>query len=190
MRNFKLLFLVHFFIIITFMIPSYGADVAKIAILDPQKILDKSLFGKKMKNELEKIAANYSADLEAKGKEIQKLQNELKKISSLEQTFTVADKEEFEKKIDILEKKIYDIKQLEKKYENDFRKEEIKRFNDTTKIVKEILDEIGKKEGYLFIKNKRGTLYFPEDIDITDKVIKLLDSRYKKDEVKERKKKP
>ena len=75
MRNLNLLFLVHFFIIITFIIPTYGADVAKIAIVDSQKVLDKSLLGKKMKNELEKIRANYAADLEAKGKEIQKLQN-------------------------------------------------------------------------------------------------------------------
>ena len=43
MRNSKLLFLVHFFIIIIFIIPSYGADVAKIAILDIQKVID---FGK------------------------------------------------------------------------------------------------------------------------------------------------
>jgi len=190
MRNLKLLFIVHFFIIITLIIPSYGADVAKIAILDPQKILDKSLLGKKMKNELEKIGADFSADLEAKGKEIQKLQNELEKLSSLEKASSVENTEEFDKKTRMLEIKIYDIKQLEKKYQNDFRKEEIKRFNYTTKIIQEILDEIGKKEGYLFIKNKRGTLYFPEDIDITDKVIKLLDARHKKDEVKDSKKKP
>jgi outer membrane protein len=189
MRNLKLLFLFHFFII-TFIIPSYGADVAKIAILDPQKILDKSLLGKKMKNELEKIGADFSADLEAKGKEIQKLQNELEKLSSLEKASSVENTEEFDKKTRMLEIKVYDIKQLDKKYQNDFRKEEIKRFNYTTKIIQEILDEIGKKEGYLFIKNKRGTLYFPEDIDITDKVIKLLDARYKKDEVKDNKKKP
>jgi len=190
MRNLKLIFLVHFFIIITFIIPSYGADVAKVAILDPQKILDESLLGKKMKNELEKIGADYSADLKAKGEEIQKLKNELEKLSSLEKTSSVENTEEFDKKNRMLEIKIYDIKQLEKKYQNDFRKEEIKRFNYATKIIQEVLDEIGKKEGYLFIKNKRGTLYFPEDIDITDNVIKRLDSRYKKDEVKDKKKKP
>ena len=181
MRNLKLLFLVHFFIIITFIIPTYGADVAKIAIVDSQKVLDKSLLGKKMKNELEKIRANYAADLEAKGKEIQKLQNEIKILSSSEKTSSVANKEEFDKKKRTLEIKINDIKDLEKKYRDDFRKEEIKRFKSTTKIIQEIMDEIGKKEGYLLIKNKRGVAYFPEDIDITDKVIKLLDSRYKKD---------
>jgi len=179
MRNLKLLFLVHFFIIITFIIPSYGADVTKIAIVDTQKVLDKSLLGKKMKNELEKFRANYAADLEAKGKEIQKLQNEVKILSSSEKTSSVANKEEFDKKTRMLKIKIYDIKQLDEKYGNDFRKEEIKKFKYTIKIIQEIMDEIGKKEGYLLIKNERGVVYFPEDIDITDKVIKLLDSRYK-----------
>jgi len=181
MRNLKLLFLVHFFIIITFIIPTYGADVAKIAIIDSQKVLDKSLLGKKMKNELEKIRANYAADLEAKGKEIQKLQNEVKILSSSDKTSSVANKEELDKKSRILKMKIYDIKQLDEKYGNDFREEETKRFKSTIKIIQEIMDEIGKKEGYLLIKNERGVVYFPEDIDITDKVIKLLDSRYKKD---------
>jgi len=181
MRNSKLLFLVHFFIIIIFIIPSYGADVAKIAILDIQKVIDESLLGKKMNNELGKIGANYGADLEAKGKEIQKLQNEVKILSSSEKTSSVENKEEFDKKTRTLEMKIYDVKNLEKKYRDDFRKEEIKRFESITKIIQEISDGIRKKEGYLLIKNKRGAAYFPEDIDITDKVIKLLDSRYKKD---------
>ena len=93
MRNSKLLFLVHFFIIIIFIIPSYGADVAKIAILNIQKVIDESLLCKKMSSELGKIGANYGADLEAKGKEIQKLQNELKTLSSVEKTSSVANKE-------------------------------------------------------------------------------------------------
>jgi outer membrane protein len=190
MRNLKLLFLVHFFIIITFIIPSYSADVAKIAILDTQKVLKTSLLGKKMQNELRKIGANFSVDLEAKGKEIQNLQNELEKLSSLEKTSSVANKEEFDKKTRALEIKIYDFKKLKGKYQNDLREEEIKRLNYTTIIIQEIVDEIGKKEGYLLIKAAIGSPYFQKDIDITDRVIKLLDSRYEKDEVKDNKKKP
>ena len=181
MRNSKLLFLVHFFIIIIFIIPSYGADVAKIAILDIEKVIDESLLGKKMSHELGKIGENYDADLQAKGKEIQKLQNEVKILSSSEKTSSVANKEELDKKTRMLKIKIYDIKQLDEKYGKDFRKEETKKFKYTIKIIQEIMDEIGKKEGYLLIKNQRGVVYFPEDIDITDKVIKLLDSRFKKD---------
>ena len=59
-----------------------------------------------MSNELGKIGANYDADLKAKGKEIQKLQNELKKLSSVEKTSSVANKEEFDKKTRTLELKM------------------------------------------------------------------------------------
>lgn len=190
MRSLKLLFLVHFFIIIAFIIPSYGADVAKIAILDTQKIIKTSLLGKKLQNELRKIGANFSADLEAKGNEIQKLQNELENLSLFGKTSSVANKEEFDKKTRTLEIKIYDFKKLREKYQNDLRDEEIKKLQYTTKIIQGIVDEIGKKEGYLLIKTAIGSPYFQKDIDITDRVIKLLDSRYKKDEVKDNKKKP
>jgi outer membrane protein len=190
MHNLKSFFLVHFFIIIAFIIPSYGADVVKIGVVDTQKVLDTSLLGKQMTNELNKLYTGFSADLEAKGKDIQKLQKEVEKLSLSKEILSVANKENFDKKTRELRIKIYDAEKLKEKYQNDFKKEEIKRLKNTTQIVEEIIAEIGKKEGYLLIKNIRGTLYSPEEIDITDKVIKLLDSRHKKEEVKKRKKKP
>ena len=189
MRNLKLLFLVHFFIIITFIIPSYGADVAKIGILDYQKVLNESLLGKKIKNELKKIGDNYVADLEAKGKEIQKLENELKGLSSLEKTSSVTNKEKVDKKIRTLNIKIYDLKKLQNTYQKELREKEEERFIYINEIIQKIAAEIGKKERYLLIKDKTFIAYCPEDINITDKVIKLLDFRFKKDEVKDKKEK-
>lgn len=190
MHNLKSFFLVHFFIIIAFITPSYGADVVKISVVDTQKVIDTSLLGKQMTNELNKLYTGFSADLKANGKEIQKLQEEVEKLSLSKKTLSVANKEKFDKKTRELRIKIYDAEKLKEKYQKDFKKEEIKRLKYTTKIVEEIIAEIGKKEGYLLIKNTRGTLYSPEEIDITNKVIKLLDSRYKKGKLKERKKKP
>jgi len=190
MHNLKLVFLVHFFIVIAFIIPSYGADVVKIGVVDTQKVLDTSLLGKQMTNELNKLHTGFSADLEAKGKEIQKLQKQVEKLSLSKKTLSQANKEKFDKTTRELRIKIYDAEKLKEKYQNDFKKEEIKRLKYTTKIVEDIIAEIGKKKGYLLIKNIRGTLYSPEEIDITDKVIKLLDSRYKRKEIKKRKKKP
>jgi outer membrane protein len=190
MHKLKIFFLVHFFTIIVFIIPSYGADVIKIGVVDTQKVLDTSLLGKKMKNELKKIHARFSADLDAKGKEIEKLQNEIEKLSASEQSLSEADKKKLEKNIRELKIKIYDAKNLEETYQNEFNNEEMNRLKYTTKIVQEIISEIGKKEGYLLIKNKRGALFSPEEGDVTDKVIKQLDSRYKEGKFKERKKKP
>jgi outer membrane protein len=186
----KIFFLVHFFTIILFIIPSYGADIIKIGIVDTQKILDTSLLGKKMKNELNKLHTGFSADLDAKGKEIEKLKREIDKISISNQSLSEADKDKLENKNRELKIKIYDAETLEEKYQNDFNKQEIKRLKYVTKIVGEIISEIGKKEGYLLIKNKRGTLFSPGERDFTDKVIKLLDSRYKEGKFKKREKKP
>lgn len=187
MRRLKLLCLIHLFIIIAFVIPTYGADVAKIAILDSQKVLNDSLLGKKMKKELEKINAKYTTDLEAKSKEIKNLQKELEKLASLQKTSSTDIRKEFDKKKRELEIKIYDFKRLEKKYQNKLIEEEGKRYKQTTNFIQKIVDEIGKKEGYLLIKNQRGCFYSPEYVDITDKVLKLVDSRFKGDELKEKK---
>ena len=190
MHKLKLYFLVHFFTIIAFIIPSYGADVVKIGVVDTQKVLNTSLLGKKMTDELNKLHTAFSDDLEAKGKEIEKLQKEIEKLSKSEQPLSEADKKKFDKKNRELRIKVYDAEKLKEKYQNDFNKEEINRLKYTTKIVEEIISEIGKKEGYLLIKNRHGTLFYPEERDITGNVIKLLDYRYKKGEFKERKEKP
>jgi Skp family chaperone for outer membrane proteins len=46
--------------------------------------------------------------------------------------------------------------------------------------VNEIIQEIGKKEGYLLIINKFGVMYSPSAIDITDKLIKKLNAKSSK----------
>jgi outer membrane protein len=50
---------------------------------------------------------------------------------------------------------------------------EKKLVNRIQKAIFKIVEEIGKKEGYLLVVEKRegGVLYFPNTIDITDKLI-------------------
>ncbi len=92
-----------------------------------------------MQNELNNISAKFSTDLEAKGKVIQKLQNEHKKLFSSKKTLSEANKEKFYNKSRELRIKIYDAEKLKEKYQNDFRKEETNRLRYTTKIVEEII---------------------------------------------------
>jgi outer membrane protein len=48
------------------------------------------------------------------------------------------------------------------------------------KEVSALVEEIGKKEGYLLIINNTGVLYSPNSINITDQLIKQLNARYAK----------
>ena len=49
--------------------------------------------------------------------------------------------------------------------------------NQLQKDIKEIVDSIGKKEGYLLIINKYSVIYSPGSIDITDNLIKKLNAK-------------
>ncbi len=46
--------------------------------------------------------------------------------------------------------------------------------------INEIVNQMGKKEGYLLIINKLGVIYSPNSIDVTDKVIGKLNTKFTK----------
>ena len=50
--------------------------------------------------------------------------------------------------------------------------------------MENIAKEIGRKEGYTFIINKELLIYYPETIDITDKLIEEYDKRYREEKEK------
>lgn len=58
----------------------------------------------------------------------------------------------------------------------------IKQREATNKILKELLEiikEIGKKDGYAYITSREFTVYSDEAIDITDKVIREYNRKYR-----------
>ena len=89
-------------------------------------------------------------------------------------------------------------KELKRKKEADFRaksrnlqrhikdtEEEIrmKQREATNKILKELIEivkEIGKKDGYTYLTSSEFTVYSDEAIDITDKVIREYNKKYRK----------
>jgi outer membrane protein len=73
--------------------------------------------------------------------------------------------------------KINDFKSLQKKYRTDLQKLEANFMNQLKTDIDEIVKQVGKKGGYLLIINKFGVLYSPNSIDITDKVIGMLNTK-------------
>jgi outer membrane protein len=144
---------------------SYAADVAKIGVVDFQKIFSTSAAGKQAKAEIQKQGKKMETDLKSKYAAIE----EIKK--NLEREALVMSKEMREEKERDLRIKINDFKSLQKRYENNMREVE-NRF--ITRIKKELFDivqEIGKQEGYLLILESVGVLYSPTTVDITDSII-------------------
>ncbi|OGP61170.1 MAG: hypothetical protein A2V65_12545 [Deltaproteobacteria bacterium RBG_13_49_15] len=165
-------------IILVFMmvVSSYGADATKIGLVDFQKILSVSNAGKYAQTEITKQGKQMEDDLKKRGDEIE----EVKK--KLEREAPVMSKEKREEKERDLRIKVSDFNALKKKYTDDFKELE-KRF--ITRIQGEVIgliEEIGKKEGFTLILEKRegGILYFPSTIDITERLIQGYNESFSK----------
>jgi len=153
---------------------SYGADVAKIGVIDFQRVLMTSSAGKASQVEINKQGKAMEAELK-------KTQEELEEIKKrIEREALVMSKETREEKEREFRIKVNDFRTLENKFKqdlNNLNKRLVKRLQDD---VFELVEEIGKKEGYLLVVEKMegGVVYAPSSIDITDKLIQLYNTRY------------
>jgi len=171
MRILKPVCFISIFIFLFFTNYSFAADVAKIGVIDLQKILATSAAGKRVQNELKKEKGKMEVDLQKKGAEIENIRKRLERESM------VMGKEMREEKERESRIKINDFKTLQKKYRSDLQKLEGGLMNQLKSDIDEIVKAIGKKEGYLLIINKFGVIYSPNSIDITDKVIGKLNAK-------------
>lgn len=153
---------------------SHAADVAKIGLVDFQKVFEKSLAGKDAKAEINTQGKEMEANLKKKGAEIETLRKKLDKEAVLMDKGMRNDKErEFRIKVN-------DFKMLQKKYEGEIKNLQKSVLNRLKKDVLGIVEEIGKKEGYLMIMENVGVVYAPSSMNITDQVIQKYDASYKK----------
>ncbi len=146
---------------------SYGADVAKIGVVDFQRIFEVSSAGKSAQAEFKSQGEKMANDLKKKDSELE----ELKK--RFERKALVMSREMREEKEREFRIKINDFKTLEKKYKEKLRALNNRLVNRIKKDLYELIEEIGRKEGYLLIieKEDAGVVYAPTSIDITDKLI-------------------
>ena len=151
-----------------------AADVAKIGVVDLQRVLETSNPGKAAQVEIKKQKDEMETDLKQKGAEIEQIRQRLERESM------VMNKEAREEKEREVRIKLNDFKTLQKRYRSDLQALEKKLVNQLQTEVFSIVEDLGKKEGYLLIISKIGVLYSPTTIDITDKLIQQLNRSYAK----------
>ena len=151
---------------------AFAADTTKIGVVDFQKVLETSNIGKTAQNEINNKGKQMEADLKTRGSEIEELEKKLDRES------LVMSKDVREEKQRDLRIKIGDFKSLQQQYTGDFRTLENKIIGKIQKEVVEVVQSIGKKEGYTLIVEKRtgGVVYAPTTIDITDQVIQAYNA--------------
>ena len=150
---------------------SLAADVAKIGVIDLQKVLETSAAGKAIQAELKTKNDKMAADLQKKGGEIEKISKRLER-ESMVMSKEMREEKEREQRI-----KVNDFKTLQKRYRSELQKLQGELMQQLQTKINAVTQEIGKKEGYLLIMDKRGVIYAPTSVDLTDKLIQRLNKK-------------
>lgn len=155
-------------------ISSHAADIAKIGTVDFQRIFEISSAGKAAQAEIKSQGGKMEADLKTRGAELEELK---KKIEREALVMSREMREEKEREFRI---KVNDFKSLEAKYKAQFKELNGRLAADLQKKLLELVEKLGKKEGYLLVIEKReaGVLYSPNTIDVTDTLIQQLNAGF------------
>ena len=172
MRAYKFVWIVCIFsFFICFSNFSLAADVAKMGVIDFQKVLETSTAGKAIQAELKAKNDQMAADLQKKGGEIENISKRLER-ESMVMSKEMREEKEREQRI-----KVNDFKTLQKRYRSELQKLQVQLMQKLQADMTAITQEIGKKGGYLLIIDKRGVIYAPTSVDLTDKLIQRLNKQ-------------
>ncbi|MCF8036978.1 MAG: OmpH family outer membrane protein [Desulfobacteraceae bacterium] len=152
--------------------PASAADVAKIGVVDFQKVIQESEAGQQVQERIQKQGRKMESELQELGKQIEGLQKQLSRDSM------VMSKEKRQEKQREMEIKRYDFQSKKKEYESEFREMQSELVGKMQEEILAIAEGIGKKEGYLLIVEKNAAVYYPDSIEITDKVIKKYNEQF------------
>jgi len=145
---------------------AFAADVAKIGVVDLQRVLVASDRGMAAQADLKKVGTKLEENFKAREAEIIKLKE------ALEREAMVMSRETREEKEREYRIKVNDFKTLQKKSMQELKAQETQLVSRIREELKGIIEEVGKKEGYLLIIDKAVLHYYPSTIDATDQVIK------------------
>lgn len=142
------------------------ADSIKVGCVDFQRILNESESGKKAKADLESLIRLKQSIIEEKVKAIQKLKSEL------EQQASVLSPPARKRKEDEHERLLREYERLVQDSQAEVRKKELELTDAILGEIREMVERIGKEEGYDLIIEKGFVIYSGEGVDITEMVLK------------------
>ncbi|MGE4357332.1 MAG: OmpH family outer membrane protein [Candidatus Omnitrophota bacterium] len=151
----------------------------KIGYIDISRVFDEYNRTKEEDQVLEKKGSEKEAQRESMVREIKKIKEELDLAS---------DKAKAEKQ-KLLDEKIKKLQDYDRITREDLRKERDGIIREILKEIDGVLQELGKKEGYTIILNERVLLCKDSALDLTERVINILNEQYskKKSSVKDKK---
>jgi outer membrane protein len=124
---------------------------------------------------------DFDKDLEKKGDSKQEQREKLvKDIRKMREEIELMNDKAREKKEQDIEAKIKALQDFDQDAKTVLTKERDDMVRDILKEMNDVIQEYGEGQGYSIILNDRVLLYGNKAMDLTDEIIEILNSRYKK----------
>ena len=166
----KKFFITSIFILI--FLSSY-AEEQKIVYLNVDMIMQQSIAGKSIKNQLEKL---HKKNLEKFKKNDEILKNKEKKIIAQK---NILNQEDFQKEIRNLRTEIINFQKEQVKARDDINKLRIGATNKLISKLSPILEEYAKKNSISLILQKKNIVMGKKEIEITNEILEITNNEIK-----------
>lgn len=148
--------------------PVFAAD--KLGFVDLSRIFAEYVKTKDYDKTLGDKETAYEADRAKKINEVKQVQDKINLLN---------DKEKETKKPE-LESKLKLLQDFDREKQTDLRKEQDDKMKEILKDIEDAVKAYSEKEGYLMVFNDRVLVYQAKTLDITDKIVEILNKGYKK----------
>ncbi|MBM9605230.1 OmpH family outer membrane protein [Desulfopila inferna] len=149
-------------------------DALKVGIMNVQKVLVQSEPGLKAKAVFEKKKSELEAAFRGDQQELEKLQEEIEKKSS------VWSKEKKEEQILEFNRKRRDLQTKTEDAGMEMKRLQDKELEPIIKVLEGVVDTYGDKNGYsMILDSKNGVIFYNKDLDISDALIEELNKAMK-----------
>lgn len=145
------------------------AEGLRVAVIDVNKILNESEAGQAAKKKMEARYEELKKSIDVKQEEARKIKEEIDKQK------VMLGKEKLKEKEDALQAKVNELRQLTQDGEKEMQSRQGEQTREVLKIIEVHLDAVVKAEKLdLVLERSAGVVHFAESLDITRRVLDLV----------------
>lgn len=144
------------------------SDALSIGYIDLAKIFDQYEKTKDSDKNLETEWQGKQTEIKELREEITRLKDELEVLSEAAKL----------KKQEVVDSKIKELQDITKEIQDELTGERNEIVRQILKDIDTVINQYGESNGYDLILNERVLLYRAEGLDLTDKIVKILNDKY------------
>ena len=161
-------------LLINFFITTSVLSNSKIVYIDMDLVIQKSIVGKNITEQIKKINDTNLIELKKLEKEIKEEDNEINKQKN------ILDETQIREKINNLNLKVKKFQKIRKDNRNENNKNQVKATAQLLEQLKPILADYSASNSISLVLQKKDVIIGRNDLNITEDIIKLLDKKIKK----------